>query len=162
MAIKQKIDKKENPNAPFVKPAVTDERSALVCLMTDDESPEIIKMIEGIETLGVRLVIAAKHPVCLHMAATTQCGVSQKEALDSADIAIVFNKEDIAAARKNGCVPVAPELDGSTVNYNPVQEKGNGFYFKNTTSWDIFAALVRALETYQFPYDWQNVVKAAK
>ncbi len=148
MAIKQKINKKETENTPFVKPAVTDERTALVCLVTDDESPEIIKIIEGIETLGVHLVIAGKHPVCVHKAATTQCGVSPKEALDAADIAIVFNAEDIATARKNGCVPVAPELDATTVNYNPVQEKGNGFYFKKSTSWDIFAALVRALETY--------------
>lgn len=162
MAIKQLIEKKEKAKLTLITKDASDGRVPLVCLLTDDESAEVIKMIEGIETLGIRLVIAEKHPACKHTAKTTQCGVPQKDALEAADIAIVFSKDDIAAARKNGCVPVAPELDATTVNYNPVQEKGNGFYFKKTTSWDIFAALVRALETYQFPYDWENVVKAAK
>ncbi len=162
MASKQIIEKKEKSKKALLKVDESEGRMPLICLMTDDESSEIIKMIEGVEALGVHLVIAEKHPVCLHKAKSTMCGVSQKEALEAADIAIVFNAEDIATARKFGCVPVAPELNVATVNYNPVQEKGNGFYFKNTTAWDIFAALVRALETYQFPYDWDNVLKAAQ
>ncbi|MBI2453566.1 hypothetical protein HYV58_00100, partial [Candidatus Peregrinibacteria bacterium] len=46
-----------------------------------------------------------------------------------------------------------------TANYNPLQEKGNGFYFKNANVWEIFAAVVRAAETYQFSSDWENLVK---
>lgn len=75
----------------------------------------------------------------------------------AADFAVVMHTET-ASLRKSGCVPIA-KLDGdSTIDYNPLKEKGNGFYFKNPTKWEIFAAIVRALETYQFPYDWENLV----
>lgn len=79
-------------------------------------------------------------------------------AMNAADLVLIFNY-DIAEVLKNGCVPVAL-LDGnSTVEYSPFKEKGNGFYFNSPTKWEIFAAIVRALETYQFPYDWENLVK---
>lgn len=82
----------------------------------------------------------------------------KEDAYQAADFAIVMNG-DIAPALKNGCVPIS-KLDGeTTANYNPLQEKGNGFYFKNPTKWEMFAAIVRALETYQFPYDWENLIR---
>ena len=37
-------------------------------------------------------------------------------------------------------------------------KKVMGFILKNPTAWEIFAAIVRALETYKFPYDWENLI----
>lgn len=54
-------------------------------------------------------------------------------------------------------VPMAEK--GLVQAFDPIAEKGNGFVFEEN-SWSLFAALVRAAETYRFPYDWQNVVKA--
>ena len=80
-------------------------------------------------------------------------------ALSAADFAVILDGE-VSEIVKNGCVPITYEKEGETKNYNPVQEEGNGFFFKNPTKWEIFAAIVRALETYQFPYDWENLIRA--
>lgn len=83
---------------------------------------------------------------------------NKNAAYDAADFIVVLDG-DIASAIKKGCVPIS-QLDGAhTLDYNPLQEKGNGFYFKNPTKWEVFAAVVRALETYQFPYDWENLMR---
>ena len=80
------------------------------------------------------------------------------QAHEAADFTVVFSG-DLSKARTVGCVPIS-QLDGdSTVDYNPLQQKGNGFYFKNPTKWEVFASIVRALETYQFPYDWENLIR---
>lgn len=76
----------------------------------------------------------------------------------AADIIIAFDS-NAAEIRAYGCVPVC-RLDGNGTNeYDPLAEKGDGFYFKNPIKWEIFAAVVRAMETYKFPYDWGNLVK---
>lgn len=55
-----------------------------------------------------------------------------------------------------GVVPIAPECK-SLKDYNPVQETGNAFLAPEATPWLIFAALVRALETFKFPFDWRTI-----
>lgn len=79
-------------------------------------------------------------------------------AMGAADFTIVFDS-DITTVWKHGSVPIAQMNGKGTVNYNPLQETGNGFYFESPTKWEIFAAVVRALETYQFPYDWENLLR---
>lgn len=83
---------------------------------------------------------------------------SETSAYAAADFAVSFNG-NVSSVWKHGCVPIA-KIDGdATNNYNPLAEEGNGFYFKNSTKWEVFAAIVRALETYQFPYDWENLIR---
>lgn len=53
-------------------------------------------------------------------------------------------------------VPVA--LNG-VEPFDPIAEKGNGFLFTVSDPWSLYVALVRASETYRFPYDWGNLVK---
>lgn len=77
----------------------------------------------------------------------------------AADFVLTLNNKEVVAILKTGCVPISQQNGDSTANYNPLQEKGNGFYFKNPTKWELFAAIVRALETYQFPYDWENLIR---
>lgn len=77
----------------------------------------------------------------------------------AADIALVFSDAAVEQARRASCVPVAPQLNASMVNYTPVEENGNGFFYKAAGKWAVFGAVVRALETYQFPYDWENVMR---
>ena len=36
---------------------------------------------------------------------------------------------------------------------------GNGFVYDNENVWGIFAGVVRALETFKFPYDWKHIVR---
>lgn len=80
------------------------------------------------------------------------------EAFSAADFVLVTNGT-AEEARQHGCVPVSKLNGDSTIDYNPLQETGNGFYFKSPTKWEMFAAIVRAAETYQFPYDWENLIR---
>ncbi|MBI2638504.1 hypothetical protein HYW83_02845 [Candidatus Peregrinibacteria bacterium] len=84
--------------------------------------------------------------------------VSRDSAFRAADF-VIMQDGNPDTVRERGCVPIS-QLDGDgTLDYNPLREKGNGFYFKNPTKWEMFAAIVRAAETYQFPYDWENLVR---
>ncbi|PIQ77122.1 hypothetical protein COV82_06000 [Candidatus Peregrinibacteria bacterium CG11_big_fil_rev_8_21_14_0_20_46_8] len=77
----------------------------------------------------------------------------------AADFVIDFHT-DPTHIRKFGCVPVAQQNGASTVDYNPIQEEGDGFYFVAPNQWEMFDAIVRARETYKFPYDWENLIKS--
>lgn len=59
-----------------------------------------------------------------------------------------------------GIVPISPAC-GDLTNYDPNQEAGNAFTFEKPTVWHCFAAAVRAMETYRFPFDWRTIQKHA-
>lgn len=63
---------------------------------------------------------------------------------------------ELECALRYGTVPIAPATK-ALQNYNPVQESGNAFLFRGATEWHAFAAIVRALETYSFPFDWRTI-----
>lgn len=77
-------------------------------------------------------------------------------------LSLTSTPNDIASL-KNACmystVPIIHEALKGFKDYNPIAENGNSFTFKNINAWEIYAALVRALETFRFPYDWQNIIK---
>ena len=78
----------------------------------------------------------------------------------AADMALFLadpsTQEELTHCLRYGVVPIAPEV-GSLEDYNPVQESGDSFLFQKATVWDAFAALVRAIETYKFPFDWRTI-----
>jgi len=82
-----------------------------------------------------------------------------EEVIGAADFVIDFHKMPVDI-RKNGCVPIAQKNGDSTVDYNPIQEVGDGFYFDQPLQWKMFDAVVRARETYKFPYDWENLIRS--
>lgn len=59
-----------------------------------------------------------------------------------------------------GVVPIAPKTSALD-NYNPVQEAGNAFLYEEMDMWHCFAAIVRAIETHRFPFDWRTIQKHA-
>lgn len=63
---------------------------------------------------------------------------------------------------QRGIVPIASDKNALCSNYNPNKESGNSFTFSGTTPWEAFAALVRACETFKFPFDWKHIVKQAR
>ncbi|MFA6992285.1 MAG: hypothetical protein WC269_03325 [Candidatus Gracilibacteria bacterium] len=78
--------------------------------------------------------------------------------LDAADIALAFKFNDVQEMLLHGTVPLSSKRE-EVKDYNPNHETGNAFLFKDETAWAIFASLVRALETFKFPYDWKNIVR---
>lgn len=63
---------------------------------------------------------------------------------------------ELQMALAYGAVPVAPEAS-KLHDYNPNQESGEAFTYSKMTPWHCFAAVVRALETYKFPFDWKTI-----
>ena len=124
-------------------------------------SVEYKDLIKGLETLPVTTLIVPPEGNSLSVHSKNVRSIAhsaRSRALEAADIIVALDG-DVSGVWKNGCVPVAKFEGDSTVDYNPLRQKGNGFYFKNATKWEIFAAVVRALETYQFPYDWENLIR---
>ena len=65
---------------------------------------------------------------------------------------------ELPQALSYGVVPIAPATP-ALEDYNPVQEAGNSFLYEQEDVWNCFAALVRAVETHKFPFDWRTIQK---
>jgi len=83
---------------------------------------------------------------------------NRKSLLEAADMAVCFQFNDPEEMILNGVVPISGKRK-EVSNYNPNSETGNGFVYDNDNVWGIFAAIVRALETFKFPYDWKHIVR---
>lgn len=77
----------------------------------------------------------------------------------AADMALFTGEvpeSELARCLASGAVPVS--LPHRTLDdYNPVQETGNAFLYDSADLWRCFAAIVRAVETYKFPFDWRTI-----
>jgi starch synthase len=65
-------------------------------------------------------------------------------------------KEEIEKAMNYGAVPICPPNELVT-DYNGAKEEGDGFIYKENSPWSFFAAFIRALENFKFPYDWRAI-----
>lgn len=78
--------------------------------------------------------------------------------LDAADISLAYDFNDVQEMLLHGTIPLSCKR-GEVKNYDPNHETGNAFLFKDENVWSIFASLVRAVETFKFPYDWRNIIR---
>lgn len=83
---------------------------------------------------------------------------NREKAIGDSDMALCFDFSDVEEMLLNGTIPISIERP-EVQDYNPNQEKGNCFVFREENPWSVFAAVVRATETYRFPYDWRNIVR---
>jgi starch synthase len=63
-------------------------------------------------------------------------------------------------AMRYGCVPIVRSVGGladTVQEYNPHSGEGNGFAFTNYDPWELFAAIVRALEVFRFKDIWRTL-----
>ncbi|MFH0821040.1 MAG: hypothetical protein V1908_04670 [Candidatus Peregrinibacteria bacterium] len=70
---------------------------------------------------------------------------------DSADC-----EDECKNAMTYGVIPVMPSTTFAE-DYDPVRERGNAFFYPKSSAWGFFAAFVRALENFRFPYDWKTI-----
>lgn len=79
----------------------------------------------------------------------------------ASDMVLTFTEEHLMLKKffEKGIVPIAFAQSPFLENYHPNEETGNSFTFDAFNPWAIFMALVRANETYRFPYDWQHIVR---
>lgn len=131
------------------------------------------EVLPGLLTLNVQLVIRGKgsneygslftelaktHNHRIAIIPDTEARLGQMFA--AADAALFLadpsTLPELKQCLNHGVVPIAPECT-ALENYNPVQESGNAFLYEKTDPWHCFAAIVRALETHVFPFDWRTI-----
>lgn len=118
--------------------------------------PELVeKMVEGLRELDAKVrVLGGTVKRMPHV-------FSFEQALEEADLWVFLSEElpsDFNLLIKRGIVPVMMEgAHPLGENYWPVKEQGNAFLFPELSPWRVYGSLVRALENFNFIYDWQSL-----
>lgn len=81
--------------------------------------------------------------------------------LMSGDMGVIFDEKQasIRTLFGKGVVPIGHAKSPLLANYQPNEETGDSFTYTEKNPWGVFAAVVRACETYHFPYDWQHIIR---
>lgn len=147
----------------------------LVLIFTTKEKSNhetVFKLLEGLLVLPMQIVVVseeepgehAKHHSGKVMWFNPESGRNAPKLdtwLMAADMAVVFDEKQatLKTLFDKGVIPVGHEKSPLLANYHPNDETGNGFTYSDKNPWGVFAALVRACETYHFPYDWQHIIR---
>ncbi len=83
----------------------------------------------------------------------------KKRLLNVADITFIFDDSStiVKDVWKAKSVPLT-YLKNVVIDYNLIEEVGNGFVYIKGDKWSFFTSFVRACESYKFPYDWNTIV----
>jgi starch synthase len=149
----------------------------VLCLpsgMTDQLGGKILlELIPGLLTLPVEILIRGKG-TSTYGALFTQLSKEYGHRIaiiqdDDASLCKMYAASDMALFLTDpsdqpelehclsyGAVPVSLTSKALT-SYDPNQEQGDSFLFEKPTVWHAFGGLVRALETYRFPFDWRTI-----
>ncbi|MFA5799968.1 MAG: hypothetical protein WC840_03340 [Candidatus Peribacteraceae bacterium] len=160
---------------------IAEPKQPIICLptgITDALGGSLLEeVLPGLLTLPISIVIRGRGSKRFGELFTTltkehghRCAIVPddelhlRKLLAGSDMAMFFAPQDegeeLENALRYGVVPVSPPRD-ILENYNPVQESGNAFVFELPTPWQCFGSLVRALETFKFPYDWRTIQRHA-
>ena len=153
------------PNAKISQPLL------VVFGPVEHEEP-LFQLLQGCMVLPCNVIVvsdkepadALRHPAGKITWINPENGRNQPKIdqyLLAADMAVVFEEhvKDLENIMKKGTVIVGWEKSPLLQNYHPNEETGNSFTYAVFNPWDIFSSLVRAHETYRFPYDWQNIIR---
>jgi len=174
------LDRKVKNKAAFQKELgwAAEPKRPMLCFpagMSDALGGEVFEeLLPGILSLPIEVVVlgkgskkygelftqlASKHK---HRIAIIEDGDSdlKKRMYAAADMALFLadptGQKELKTCLQYGVVPVAPRSKGLEP-YDPVQESGCTFDFDKMDVWRSYAAIVRALETYKFPFDWRTI-----
>ncbi len=159
---------------------IPEPKQPIVCLptgITDELGGELLeKVLPGLLELPVGIVIRGRGSkkygelfTKLSKSAGHRIAIlpddeeSMRKMLAGSDVALFFSNSDTETtenALRYGAIPVSLP-SASLDNYNPVQESGNSFVYEEATMWQCYGSLVRALETFKFPYDWRTIQRHA-
>jgi starch synthase len=177
---KKTIENKIKNKQVFCEEAglIFDKRVPLICvtyMLTDDNNLKILQdIMNGILEQPVELVftgigtekyqkyltdLADKNGTKIIIAGNSED--ERRKIYAASDMILVTTlseecKEEAKRAMNYGVIPVIPAVDFAQ-DYNPNQEKGNAFVYNQNSPWSLFANIIRATESFRFPYDWKNI-----
>jgi hypothetical protein len=139
----------------------------LVRGVNEDLSQLLGGIVDGVPSVGIQLIIeepkqdnlvsiwrelAGRSEGWIKVLSAEECDerVADIEVLEEVTVDV------LKTLKEERVVPIAAF---GVQAFDPVDEKGNGFVYTTSDPWSLYAALVRASETYKFPYDWGVVLK---
>lgn len=138
----------------------------------DKEDRLLLELLEGVKVLPIKVIIvddnipadAVSKPTGQITWVNTADGrnaIDIEKFLNAADMALVFDvdHDELRKIMDKGAIIIGHDISPVLENYQPNDETGNAFTFKSYNPWEMFRAIVRATETYRFPYDWENIVR---
>jgi hypothetical protein len=161
------IKKKKSAKKTFADKYALSDKDALLGIILDhelsgEEEERIKNLLEATRNLSVQVVLLADHQPAIKLHKTElfleYSRQNRTKLLEAADMALSFSFNDVEEMLLNGTIPITSKRE-EIANYNPNRETGNGFIYSKDNDWSIFAAIVRATETFRFPYDWNNIVR---
>lgn len=151
-------------------------KEPLVIIFTTKEKSNhelVYKLLEGLLILPMHVMVVSeeepadhtKHPSGKIIWLNPESGknaIKLESSLIAADMAIIFDEKQntIHTLFEKGVVPIGHAKSPLLENYHPNAETGNSFTYSDKNPWGVFAALVRACETFHFPYDWQHIIRS--
>ncbi|MBI4232565.1 hypothetical protein HY605_05005 [Candidatus Peregrinibacteria bacterium] len=129
--------------------------------LSGNEVSALIETLEGAYEIGVQAVILTDMQISglpEGVKLLDYSRVNRKELLEASDMTLCFAFSDVEEMFLHGTIPISV-VRKELADYNPNRETGNSFIYRKSHKWSMFAALVRALETFKFPYDWKNLVR---
>jgi len=138
----------------------TDKPLVIVDLSQNVDFKWIAQLINGIAELDFPMVVLGNTNLEIPKKILQ---IKEKEqfegAYDASDFVLLpkMSASKLMQAWSNRVVPICEKSD-LTSNYDPIEEKGNSFTVEISNEWGFFAALIRATETYKFPYDWKHLL----
>jgi hypothetical protein len=147
---------------------------SLVIIFAPEKNEDVLfQILHGCFVLPCNLIIVSekeppdsiKHPAGKITWVHPENGRNQPkidEYLMAADMAVVFEEHlsDLRNIMNKGAIVIGHEKSPLLQDYHPNEETGNSFTYSASNPWAIFMALVRAHETFRFPYDWQNIMRS--
>lgn len=132
---------------------------------TETDIALLTHLQEGVREMGLSMIVfwkggaKASFSVPEGITLVTPTDPHYASLWQACDMAFCMSEKATKNAFEEMIVPIAFKKIPLVQNYDPNREKGNAFTFEKITPWLMFAALVRACETFRFPFDWRNIVK---
>lgn len=142
-------------------------------LQNEADAELLLSILPGLISLGIQTLIvgranrtiaekisciAKENPTVIHIVPDEEIALRKMYAAADTSVFLVDSSgsEELYNALRYGAVPIALQTE-ELQNYNAIQESGNSFIVPENSMWLTFAAIVRAKETFQFPYDFRTI-----
>lgn len=156
------ISKKKFKNLLFDKLSIKSNKALLGIILEKNLSKEdektLFNLLDGLRNADFEVVILGNEKFKKNSYLLPYTKNNRKILLEAADMALSFSFNDVEEMLLHGTIPISDERP-EIKDYNPNKEVGNSFVYTVNNQWCIFAALIRALETFKFPYDWKNIIR---